>query len=212
MQPLGIILETVFTVIAVAFCWLIYYRTREMYELSQHKGIRYFRDAFLFFGLSYLVRLVLSAVLLSLIALDFFLPRGPLMPILLLPLGYFSTMGILFLVFSLMHKSLKSHRVVALGHLLAVALSVIAFLMRSHFILLWMQCALLAIVVVISLVQARKLSKTRVLYLLVALLWLINLLIIENRRPFPPGLEIVFQLVSILVFLVIYRKAAKWAH
>jgi hypothetical protein len=212
MHPYGFVLETVFTVIAVAFCWLIYFRTRETYELTQHRGIRYFRDAFLFFGLSYLVRFVLGIVLLSMIALDFFMPRGPLMPLLLLPLGYFSSMGIMFLLFSLMHKSFKGERPVLLGHLIAIAVSVTAFLTRSHFILLWLQCALLSVVVILSIVQARKFSSTRVLYLLVALLWLINLLIIENRRPFPPGLEVVFQLVSVIVFIMIYRKAAKWAH
>ena len=212
IQPIGIILETVFTVISVAFCWLIYYRTREMYELTQHRGIRYFRDAFLFFGLSYLTRLLLSAVLISFIAMDFFMPRGPLMPLLLLPLGYFSTMGILFLVFSLMHKSFKGKGPVLFGHALAIALSIIAFITRSHFILLGLQCALLVIVVFLSIMQARKFSSTRLLYLLVALLWLINLLIIENRHPFPPGFEVLSQIVSIIVFVLIYRKAARWVH
>jgi hypothetical protein len=64
-NPEFLILETVFTLVALVLGLLIYFKTKESYELTKHPGIRYFRDAFLFLGLSYLLRFLFSAVFLS---------------------------------------------------------------------------------------------------------------------------------------------------
>ena len=98
-DPVMFGIELGFTVIAVIFCFLIYFKTKEIYELTKYKGIRYFRGAFLFFGLSYVMRFLFSLVLLSRIAFDFFLPRHLIMPLFILPLGYLSTVGIFYLIF-----------------------------------------------------------------------------------------------------------------
>ena len=52
--PVMFSFELVYTVIAVIFCMAIYFKTKESYELTKYEGIKYFRDAFLFLGLSYL--------------------------------------------------------------------------------------------------------------------------------------------------------------
>ena len=212
-DPFVFIIELLFTVIAVLFCFLIHLRTREIYELTKYEGIRYFRSAFLFFGLSYALRFLFSIILLSRIAFDFILPRELFAPLFILPLGYFSTIGILYLIFSSIWKKFKSSRLLISGHAIAVLLSVVSFKTRSHFILIYFQSALLIIAVLLSVVMHRgknKISKIRILYFLISGLWLINLWVINRRRPLPFVIEMFFQIVSLAVFVIIYHKISKW--
>ena len=205
--------ELVFTVIAFVFCFLIYYKTREIYELTKYEGIKYFRNSFFFFGLSYILRFLFSLVFLSRVAFDFILPRGIIIPFLILPLGYFSTIGIFYLIFSSLWKKFKSKNLLIFGHGVAILLSAISFFTRSHLILLIFQSALLILGVVLSSVmhkREKKLSQIRILYLLVSLLWLINLWIIGRLRPFSFEINIFFELISIAVFVAIYYKISKW--
>ena len=205
--------ELIFTIIAVGFCLLIYFKTREIYELTKYNGIKYFRDAFLFFGLSYVLRFLFSLVLLSTIAFDFIIPRDMFVPIFILPLGYFSTIGIFYLVFSSIWKRFSNKNLLILGHSVAILLSAMSFITRSHLILLVFQSALLIAAVVLSRVMhkdKKKISQTRILYLLVALLWLINLWVIgPKRRPFSFEIQIFFELISLAVFIFINYKISK---
>jgi len=207
--------ELVFTIIAFIFCFAIYYKTRESYELTKHAGIRYFRDAFLFFGLSYIMRFLFSLVLFSRMAFDFFIPREMFVPLFILPLGYLSTIAIFYLIFSLVWKRVNNQKILILGHLIAILLPLLAFLTRTPMLLLYMQTALLMIaILLVFLIRKgkKRLSKTKILYLLVFGLWLINLFIIDSKRPFPPEIEILFRAVSLIVFVMIYYKVNKWAR
>ena len=181
--------------------------------LSQSTGIHYFRKAFLFFGLSYVFRFGFAVFRATQIAFDFFISRNFAAPFFILPLGYFSTIGIFYLIFSSQWKRFKSKNIVFFGHGLAVILSVVSFLAHSHILLLALQCILLLVFIILTMTmhgEGRKLSKIKILYFLVALLWLINLLVIGVRGPFPFEIDLFFQLVSILVFVVIYYRLSKW--
>lgn len=212
-DPLVFITEIVFTIIAVVFCFIIYSKTKDIYDLTKYKGIKYFRNAFLFFGLSYAMRFLFSLVILSTITFDFILPRGRLVPFFILPLGYFSTVGIFYLVFSSIWKSFKNRNLPILGHGVAILLSVISFFTRSHLILLYFQSALLILAATLSSIlhkNQKKVSGMKVLYFLVSVIWLINLWVIGRRRPFSFEIDIFFQLVSLAVFIVILHKISKW--
>jgi hypothetical protein len=210
-NPLIFISEIVFTVIAVISCFLIYFRTKESYELTKYRGIKYFRDAFLFFGLSYLTRFLTSFLFFYRI-LDFDFPRELFGPISILPLSYFSTMGIFYLIFSSVWKHFSNRSMLIFGHAIAIFLTIVSFMTRSPLILLYMQCALLAIAVILIFTSSsgKKISKSRVLYLLTAALWLINLFIIDPGRPLHPAMRGVLQVMSLVVFAVIYAKLLKW--
>src|SRR3989338_8522668 len=134
--PMFLGTEIVFTVAAVVFCFLIYFKTKESYELTKYEGIRYFRQAFLFFGLSYLFRFALSIVVFSRIAFDVFIPRTMFLPWFILLIGYFSTTGIFYLIFSSIHK-FDSKKLLIFGHGTAILLSAVSFVTRSHFMLLY---------------------------------------------------------------------------
>lgn len=207
--PLVFGTELAFTVIAVAFCFLIYFKTRESYELTRYVGIRYFRDAFLFFGLSYALRFLFG------MGFAFGLPHAMLVLLLILLLGYFSTIGIFYLIFSAVWKRYRNDMdLLVTGHGVALLMSGISFITRSPLILLYLQYSLLVVAVTLGIFLPGKtgsvLSQTKILYLLVALLWLLNLPGAGPRRPFPPEMEIFFQAISLIVFVVIYSKVSKW--
>jgi len=207
--------ELLFTTIAVVFCFLIYFRTRESYELTKYEGIKYFRDAFLFFGLSYVLRFLLSLAFLSRIAFDFIIPRSMFVTLFILPLGYFSTIGIFYLIFSSIWKRFKGKNLLILGHTIAILLSIISFLTRSHLILLLFQSVLLLFGIVSNSIMRKsekKVSQIRILYLLVSLLWLINLWIIDRPRPLSFEIDIISELVSLAVFVILYYKISKWVR
>lgn len=48
-----------FSLILIIFSsFLIFYKTKKVYELTEHKGIKYFRRGFLFFALAYILRII----------------------------------------------------------------------------------------------------------------------------------------------------------
>lgn len=210
-DPFAFGAELAFTVVAVAFCFAIYSRTRELYDLSKYEGIRYFRDSFLFFGLSYATRFLFALLMFSRAAFDFLLPRWLLAPFFILPMGYFSTVAIFYLVFSLVWKEFNNRRMLIFGHAVSLLLPALAFLTRSHLILLYLQAALLvfAMGLVFSVRKERKrVTPARVWYFLVFALWLFSLLEIGPRRGLF-GLNVFFQAVSLLVFIALYHKISK---
>jgi hypothetical protein len=210
MNPLILGTELTFTVITVVFCFLIYFKTKEIYDLSKYEGIRHFRMAFLFLGLSYLVRFFSSLLMLSRAEFHFILPRELFAALFILPMGYFSTIGIFYLIFNFMRKKFK--HLVLMGHIIAAILSLTSFVTRSSFVLFWLQLLLLILAVILISLRRnseKKFSKIRVLYLLVALLWLINLLVAERRHLFPLPIEIILHTVSLVLFAVVYYKISK---
>ncbi len=213
-DPLTFSTELIFTIIAIAFCFAIYFKTKETYELTRYEGVRYFRNAFFFFGLSYAMRFLFSFLLFSRMAFDLILlPRALFLPLFILPLGYFSTMGLFYLIFSLIWKRFDNKSLLLLGHGVAILLSILSFATRSHLILLLLQSILLIIAVLLSFFVRqgkKKLSQTKILYLLILVFWLIDLWIIDRRSPFSMGIQLLSYLISLIIFIVIYHKVSKW--
>ena len=210
-HPYGIlppIIELLFTLISFAFCFIIYKKTREVYDLTKHQGIGYFSQAFLFFGLSYVMRFVFRLLFFWREGLEF-LPRWITMPIFILPLGYFSTIGLFYLIFSSVSKKIKTRDFVFLAHGVAVLLSIVSFIARSPWFLLYFQSALIVIALVLnSVVSEKKISQAKVLYALIAFIWLIHLWVLG--RPGPFEWDVVFGLITIGLFIAIYYKLSKW--
>lgn len=55
-------IELIYSLIVIISCSIIHFRTKELYELSSYKGIKYFRNAFLFFGLAFFARFFLRLI------------------------------------------------------------------------------------------------------------------------------------------------------
>ncbi len=56
IDPTMLAVELGYTLIVVFICFIIYFKTREIYDLTKYEGIEYFRNTFLFFGLAYIFR------------------------------------------------------------------------------------------------------------------------------------------------------------
>lgn len=206
-------IELIYTTIVVFLCFLVYHKTRGIYDLTKYKGIQYFRNAFLFFGLAYAARFVLHLLQLGMIAFDFIVPRRMFSPLLMIPVGYFSTMAIFYLTYSTIWKRIKHEHFLIFSTTFAMLVSAIAFISRSPIILSLLQLLLLAFALIVSVAKHKKDKKRasiRGLYLLLTVFWLLNLFVLEPRRFLPFELKIGFQIISIFVFIVISHKVMKW--
>jgi len=212
-------LELLFTVIAVGLCAVIYRKTKDIYELTKYPGIGYFREAFLFLGISFVMRFLFGLILLSREVFDVMLPRQLFVPLSIIPLGYFSTAALVYLFFSSAWKRIASRfdlrKAILLGNLVAVGLPIIAFFTRSHHMLIWLQTALLVLGISSALLtehKGRGLSQMRKLYFLMFGLWLLVLWTTDPSPHIPFPLTMLLDAASIAVLAVIYRKMMKWTR
>jgi len=210
-DPTVVLIELVLTIIAVTFCFLIYFKTKEAYELTKYEGIKHFRYAFLFFGISYILSFLSSIALFSRIILGIVLPREIFGPLFILPLGYLSTMAILYLIYSSIWKNFDTKRMIVISHIVAVILTIVTFITRSHLILLYLQSILFILAIILGPFanKGKKISSTRALYFVVLGLWLVNLLFLGRGRPIFPLIDLSLQIASIIAYLFIYHKISK---
>jgi hypothetical protein len=118
----ALLTEIIYNFIIISSCVFIFLKTRKIYNLTAHEGIRAFRNAFLFWGLAFIARFVsyilrnifvnLQAVLVS----DF-------------ALYYTLSLGGFYLVYSLVWKNLEGQREMLLhGTAIVIALTEVFYL------------------------------------------------------------------------------------
>jgi len=213
-DPIRFGIEITYTIIAVCLFFLIYFRTKEMYTLTEYKGIMFFRGAFLFFALAYLLRLFLISSRLYSSSPTFFI--RDFFPLSLIFVSYFSTLGIILLIFSITWKYIKSAHLVLYGHLISLLLTIIIILTNSSEILTYIQVGLLIIVTIFGIIfnkktdRSKKSTQTRMLYFLLLLSWLLNIWMLTPGWFFPSEVKSLFQVLSLVVFGAIYYKVSKW--
>ena len=219
IDPTRLAVELGYTTIVVSLCFMIFFKTREIYDLTKHKGIKYFRITFLFFGLAYLFRFLSILFVLIKVTFDIYLPIhiSKIFPMAFV--GYFSTMAILSLTYSILWKKLQinhtfSNHIFILFNVIAVTISGIAFFSRSPSILVLAQAVLLIFTSIIIACyffsNSRKTSRLYMLYILFFLFWIVNLIALGPGRFLPFEIQTVFQVISIVVIGIIYYKVAKW--
>jgi hypothetical protein len=214
IDPTRLAVELAYTLIVVFLCFMIYYKTREIYDLTKHKGINYFRITFLFFGLAYISRFISILSMLMDITFDVYFPTPIFRIFTLVFIGYFSTMAIVSLTYSILWKNLQIKNIFVLFNAIAFTISGIAFFSRSPFLLTLAQAVLLiftSIIIAYYIVsKSRKISRLYMLYILFFLFWIVNLFALGPRRFIPFEIQTLFQIISIFVIGIIYHKVAKW--
>ena len=219
IDPTRLAVELAYTLIVVFLCFTIYYKTRDIFDLTKHEGIKYFRITFLFFGLAYISRFIIVLLKLIVITFDIYFPIHIFVIIPLVFIGYFSTMAILSLTYSILwnklhidHTFLK--HIFILFNIVAIIISGIAFFSRSPYILVLAQAVLLIFTSIIIagyiFSNSRKTSRLYMLYILFFLFWIVNLIALGPGRFLPFEIQTVFQVISIAVIGIIYYKVAKW--
>jgi len=217
---LGFGTEIIYSFVIILASLMIYFGTKELYELSSHKGIKYFRLAFLFFAIAYFFRsfIKFALVYFNTGAILDICPRtmGPLAGHLTLFIFmYFSTMAIFYLLYSVMWKKWNSNtNRLYLFHLLALALSTIILLSRNPLVHFLVNLVLLIFVIlVVYIAHNEKKSKLKhnnlyTIYILLFIFWIINILNILIPKFFQTS-KLFIYLASIGIFLTILYKVLK---
>ncbi len=196
---LRIATEFLYTILLVTFCFLIYSKTKEIYEITKHKGIKYFRYVFILFALTYIARLIFALFHLGLILTQNHITRFGMFAI--IPVGYLSTLTIFYLAYSLIYKKIPHEIFLISANLIATLIAVLAFITRNPLMIFGLQF-LLILTTITLLIKSKKNIKN--IYLLLALFWLINLINL------PYLFTLIIQVISIIIFATIYYKVKKW--
>ncbi len=204
-HPIIFLTETIYFLIISIFCLLIYFKTRDIYELSKHKGIYYFRNIFLFFSMAYFVRLLHIPLFFGLLRIAH--PRL-LMPISMLLISYFSTMAILSIVMSLFAKKIDFKGINLVLHVFAVLSSVVVFLTWSHALMLLIQTILFLVSIIYLAIKGTHISQNKISYTMLFIFWILNIIIVM-RRVFPCEYKIPLYFISVAVFFSIFYRVHK---
>jgi len=213
IDPTRLAVEIGYMIIVVSLCFMIFFKTGEIYDLTKHKGIKYFRITFLFFGLAYIFRFLSILFILINITFDIYLSINVFKIFSAFFGGYFSTMAILSLTYSTIWKKLQIKHPLLLFNAIAVLISCIAVISMSPSPLILLHAVLLSFTIIMathSYSKSRKISPLFILYILFLLFWIVNLFILGPRRFLPIEIQIAFQIVSIAVIGIIYHKVTKW--
>jgi len=212
----GFMIEFIYTIIVVFFCFVIYVKTKESYDLTKHKGIRHFRNAFLLFGFSYVMRFFVIAIFFSGFKFGFVVSRDLLAILSMVFTGYLSTLAIFNLIYSSVWKKINDTYFTIISHIAAVISALLVFITASHAIahemLFYLQSIIMIIAIVLSLLLLKKknISSVKIFYTLIFVFWLINLWAIAPRNILSVEIKLIFQIISIIVFVIVYYKVSKW--
>jgi len=214
--------EIIYSLVIIVCSLMIYFGTKELYELSSHKGIKYFRQAFLFFAIAYFFRSFIKFILVyfSVNRILDISPRifAPLLSqVTLLLFMYFSSMAIFYLLYSVMWKKWNgSSKKIYLFHLLAFIISASIILSRNALIYLGVNILLFIIVLFVvytSYQNTKKKPKGHkhnlyVIYLLLSFFLILN--IIDILIPeFLQIFQLFIYIASIIIFLMMLYKVLK---
>ena len=205
--------ELAFSAIIIALCLIIYFKTKEAFKLTKHKGISYFRNTFIFLALAYLFRLFPMIFMLSSIATDVRPSRFMMVPFSMVFISFFSTMAIISLFLSTTWRKFGSKYTRLAAPIIALIISILAFLSREPLILISCQATLLLLTAVLSLKfhrRSSKFSKLFTIYILLFLFWILGLIPLSSRRLIPHEYTFAAQIVSFFIFITIFYKVHKW--
>jgi len=208
--------ELIYSFVIIVCSLMVYYGTKELYELSSYKGIKYFRQAFLFFAIAYFFRSFIKFVLFyfSIREIFEFSPRvfGSLTLFIFM---YFSSIAIFYLLYSLMWKKWNGNsKKVYLLHGIALIIAALSVISRNPLMHFGLNALLFLLVVFIG-YNSYKSSKSKTkghnlyaIYLLLSLFWIFNIIdiLIPN---FLENFKLFIYLVSSGIFLLILYKVLK---
>ncbi len=212
--------EILYSFIIIVCSLMIYYGTKEIYELSSYKGLKFFRQAFLFFALAYFFRSFIKLILFYFNVHGIFSisPKllNPLVSqITLILFMYFSTMAIFYLLYSVIYKKWNYEHRIYLFHMLAFALAIFSVVSRNPFSYLGLNILLLVFVFVVVYVSYKNSKKTKghnlyAIYVLLLFFWILN--IIDILIPtFFQNFQLIIYLASSGIFLLMVYKVLKKA-
>lgn len=199
------LIKIFYALIISIICLVIVLKTDRLFRLSLHTGIRYLRNAFLFFGLGFMTRYSSG-----------YLPKYSIITTFLFE--YFFIMAGFFLLYSLLWKKIegpKSHyhsslfnAKILLFYIMTFVIASLDYLWQTHYLMFYSQIILFTFTAVISGINYRKNgSRHRFLkfYFIAMVLslvaWLLNALAALSLN-WHPGILIIIYFLNIIIFLL----------
>ena len=213
--------EIIYSFIIIACSLMIYFGTKELYELSFHKGIKYFRQAFLFFALAYFFRSFIKFALVYFNVGQIFdiYPRTfhfGLGQIALFIFMYFSSIAIFYLLYSIMWKKWNGNsKKIYLFHLLAFVIAISSILFKNPLVYLGINFLLLLFVIFTFHISRKQSNhkKTKhnlhIIYTLLFLFWTINIVDILIPNFFRTFQLFIYLASSGVFFAMLYKVLKK---
>lgn len=210
----GLETEIIYSFVIIVCSLMIYFGTKEAYKLTSHKGIKFFRKAFLFFAIAYFFRSFIKFILVYFnVGRIFEIISMFFTPLTLLLFMYFSSMAIFYLVYSVLWKKIKEYSLnINLFHILAGIIALVSIFFRYSIVYFIINIFLLFLVVLTVCIAYKNSKKkhlnTYIIYLLLSVFWILN--IIEILVPkFLSSFHLFIYLISSGIFLLISYKVLK---
>ena len=209
-----IVTEFIYFLLVTILSLYIFFKTKEIYELTRHRGIYHFRNIFLYFAIAHMFRLMQVVIVFS---SEIFGARP--FPMIFQPLNfflvsYFGTLAILSAVISAYTREInvKTNVLNLLLHSIALASSFLVVLIFSYPMLILLQTVTFLVALIMILVKSRKgpklLSQNKITYVLLFIFWALSTLAFV-RRLFPREVKIPLYLLSVGVFFSIFLRVRK---
>jgi len=214
-----LVLELIYALAISLICGVIVVRTDKFFRLSMHQGIRYLRNAFLFYGIAFIARYIFGVF--SDLNLDFIY-------IAKVAFEYFLVMAGFFLLYSLMWRKFESSKEmpfsslfnakIAVFHAMALIIAVMDTLWGTYNFLFISQIVIFFYASVISFINYKtngrkhKFSKFYFIAMLLSFgAWILNFLA-ETYFNWDHGLLIIVGIADVIFFLLFLYGVIKFTN
>jgi hypothetical protein len=204
------VIKIIYALIIVLICAIITLKSHRMFKLSLYQGIRYFRNAFFFYGIAFAIRYLFGSYL-----LHFSRTYSITIEILF---SFFFIMAGFFLLYSLLWKKIESpHKItnsslfnprILIFYAMAITLVFLDLFWGGHYFLFFSQAFVFIFAFAISFSNYKSKGRNRKFlkfYTLAMLLffvaWILNAFI-EMIFNWDPKITILIYLLNILIFLL----------
>jgi hypothetical protein len=209
-------IELLYSFIIILCSLMIYHGTKELYDLSSHKGIKYFRQSFLFFAGAYFLRSFIKFIIMyfNIREIREFSPMffGSVTLFLFI---YLSSLAMFYLLYSIMWKKWNGNsNKIYIFHVIALLISFVSIYFNNPVIYLLLNIFLFLFILITVYLTHRN-SKTKlkknhlfVIYLLLFAFWILN--VIDILIPeFLQMFQLLIYLISSGIFLLILYRVIK---
>jgi len=206
--------EALYASVIFILCFLLYHRLREVYRLTDYKGFQLFSSTFLFLGLAYFLRFVVTLLLASGFLLEEISFEG-LRGIAFFSvafLAYTGSAAILYAAYSLLWRWVEKFPGDIVIHVASLLIAIVSLFVRQPGIFIVSQLILLILLLAAIFINYRHYESEKVrrvypLYTLLFAFWLLNIsLLFGFIREFRP---LIYTLSIAIIAIIAYRVLRK---
>lgn len=145
------IFKIIYASLILLICTLIFFRSHKLLKLSSHAGIRYFRNAFLFFALAFVSRYFLVYAFGSFIAVKIIFEFSILMA------GFFLLYSLIWKKFSAYEKfSSLLNPLITIFYLISIVVIVLDYFLATGMLVFFIQIVIFLIASILSFSNYKK--------------------------------------------------------